>query len=181
MANRYEPEHSDPTSAAPSEVTELSSPPCPRGAAAATVNGHSATHLIHRAEQCAADLFARITPKGMLTPRQFAILVAIEDNEGISQTGLVELTGIDRSTLADIMRRMIEKGLVQRRRTNTDARTYAVRLTRRGSSTLRKMRPYAEEVDRQIVHALPEEYRDTFLTVLNRLINRLTPPEGSGK
>jgi MarR family transcriptional regulator, temperature-dependent positive regulator of motility len=181
LANRSVLEDSDPTSAAPSEVDALSSPPYPCGTAAATVSGHSATHLIHRAEQCAADLFARITPKGMLTPRQFAILVAIQDNEGISQTGLVEVTGIDRSTLADIMRRMIEKGLVQRRRTNADARTYAVRLTRRGSSTLRKMRPYAEEVDRQIVHALPEEYRDMFLTVLNRLVSRLTPPDGGSK
>jgi MarR family transcriptional regulator, temperature-dependent positive regulator of motility len=181
LPNRYDLADSDPTSAALSEVVESSSPPYPCGAAAAAVNSRSATHLIHRAEQCAADLFARITPKGMLTPRQFAILLAIENNEGISQTGLVEVTGIDRSTLADIMRRMIEKGLVQRRRTNADARTYAVRLTRRGSSTLRKMRPYAEEVDRQIVHALPEEYRDMFLTVLNRLISHLTPPDGGSK
>src|SRR5262245_32565599 len=36
----------------------------------------SATHLIHRAEQCAADIFARIAAKGQLTPRQYAILVA---------------------------------------------------------------------------------------------------------
>jgi len=110
----------------------------------------SATHLIHRAEQCAADIFARIAPQGLLTPRQYAILLAIEENEGISQTGLVEKTGIDRSTLADIVRRMIEKGLVQRQRTTEDARAYAVRLTRKGTSMLRKMRPYADEVDRQI-------------------------------
>ena len=35
----------------------------------------------------------------MLTPRQYAILIAIEENEGVSQTGLVAKTGIDRSTL----------------------------------------------------------------------------------
>jgi DNA-binding MarR family transcriptional regulator len=137
----------------------------------------SATHLIHRAEQCAADIFARIAPQGLLTPRQYAILLAIEENEGISQTGLVEKTGIDRSTLADIVRRMIEKCLVQRQRTTEDARAYAVRLTRKGSNMLRKMRPYAEEVDRQILQSLPEEYRNLFLTILNHMVQDLADPE----
>jgi DNA-binding MarR family transcriptional regulator len=136
-------------------------------------SGLSATHLIHRAEQCAADIFARTAPQGLLTPRQYAILVAIEENEGISQTGLVTRTGIDRSTLADIVRRMIEKGLVQRQRTTEDARTYAVRLTRRGMGMLRKMRPHAEEVDRQILAALPEEHRGLFVTLLHHLVGRL--------
>jgi len=133
----------------------------------------SATHLIHRAEQCAADIFARTAPQGLLTPRQYAILVAIEENEGISQTGLVERTGIDRSTLADIVRRMIEKGLVQRQRTTEDARTYAVRLTRKGSGMLRKMRPLAEEVDRQILQAVPPEHRNLFLSILSDMVARL--------
>lgn len=141
----------------------------------------SATHLLHRAEQCAADIFARIAPQGLLTPRQYAILAAIEENEGISQTGLVEKTGIDRSTLADIVRRMIDKGLVQRQRTTEDARAYAVRLTRKGANMLRKMRPYAEEVDRQILKTLPEEYRNLFLTILNGMVQDLADPEDSVK
>jgi DNA-binding MarR family transcriptional regulator len=141
----------------------------------------SATHLIHRAEQVAADIFARTAPQGMLTPRQYAILVAIEENEGVSQTGLVAKTGIDRSTLADIVRRMIEKGLVQRQRTTEDARTYAVRLTRKGSGMLRKMRPHAEEVDRQILQALPEEHRDLFVNLLNHLVGQLAEEDGQAK
>jgi DNA-binding MarR family transcriptional regulator len=137
----------------------------------------SATHLIHRAEQCAADIFARISPKGALTPRQYAVLLAVEEMPGVSQTGLVERTGIDRSTLADIMRRMIEKGLVQRERTTEDARTYAVWLTRKGTATLRKMRPVAEEVDAQILEAVPEEHRGIFLTILHHVVTRLAQPE----
>lgn len=137
----------------------------------------SPTHLLHRAEQCAADIFARIAPAGLLTPRQYAILEAIQANEGISQTGLVEKTGIDRSTLADIVRRMLEKGLVQRERTTEDARAYAVHLTRKGSDILRKMRPYAEEVDRQILQSIPEEYRKTFFMMLNGMVKGLAGPD----
>ncbi|MEJ2228342.1 MAG: MarR family winged helix-turn-helix transcriptional regulator, partial [Alphaproteobacteria bacterium] len=97
-------------------------------------------------------------------------------NEGISQTGLVEKTGIDRSTLADIVRRMLEKGLVQRERTSEDARAYAVHLTRKGSDMLRKMRPYAEEVDRQILQSVPEEYRDMFFAMLNGMVKEMAGP-----
>ncbi|MEQ1711924.1 MAG: MarR family transcriptional regulator, partial [Hyphomicrobium sp.] len=50
-----------------------------------------------------------------LTPRQYAVLITVAQNEGLSQTNLVDKTGIDRSTLADIVRRMLKKGLLQRR------------------------------------------------------------------
>jgi DNA-binding MarR family transcriptional regulator len=137
----------------------------------------SASHLLHRAEQSATDIFSRIAPAGMLTPRQYAILAAIEANQGLSQTGLVESTGIDRSTLADIVRRMLDKGLVQRERTADDARAYAVHLTRKGGNVLKKMRPYADEVDRQIVEAIPAEQRQLFLNLLNHLVQTLSAPK----
>jgi DNA-binding MarR family transcriptional regulator len=128
----------------------------------------SVTHLIHRAEQCAGDMFARIAPAGVVTPRQYAILDAIAENPGISQTG------IDRSTLADIVRRMLDKGLVQRERTAADARAYAVKLTRKGTSTLARMRPLAETVDRQMLEAIPKEQRELFLSVLAHMVASLS-------
>ncbi len=36
-----------------------------------------------------------------LTPRQLAVLMTVAGNEGPCQTGIVDATGIDRSTLAD--------------------------------------------------------------------------------
>ena len=137
----------------------------------------SASHLLHRAEQSATDIFSRIAPAGMLTPRQYAILAAIEANQGLSQTGLVENTGIDRSTLADIVRRMLDKGLVQRERTADDARAYAVRLTRKGTNMLKKMRPFADEVDRQIAEAIPADQRAMFLSLLNHMVQTLAAPK----
>jgi hypothetical protein len=60
----------------------------------------SALHLLHRAGQCAEVLFTNETGKADLTPRQYAILASVAQNPDISQTGLVEQTGVDRSTLA---------------------------------------------------------------------------------
>ena len=76
----------------------------------------SALHLLHRAGQCADELFATNVGTSDLTPRQFAVIKAVEASEEPSQTMLVEKTGIDRSTLADIVRRLVAKGLLQRKR-----------------------------------------------------------------
>ncbi|MGA9540058.1 MAG: helix-turn-helix domain-containing protein, partial [Methyloceanibacter sp.] len=62
---------------------------------------NSATHLLHRAGQRAADIFAEEAKKGGLTPRQYAVLTAVSLEEGLPQAELVARTGIDRSTLAD--------------------------------------------------------------------------------
>jgi len=133
----------------------------------------SVSHLIHRAEQCSTDLFGSIVSSGQLTPRQFAILDTIKDNPGISQTGLVILTGIDRSTLADIVRRLLERDMVQRERTEKDARAYSVKLTRKGAGTLKRMQPHAENVDKEILGALPKEHRALFVKLLSQMVQSL--------
>jgi len=133
----------------------------------------SAIHLLHRAGQCAADIFSDEVSTGGLTPRQFAVLVAVSRNEGQSQTDLVEQTGIDRSTLADIVRRMLKKGLLSRKRTRADARAYAVRLTAAGRDALSASEPAATSADARVLAALPAAKRDEFLASLATIVNAI--------
>ena len=134
----------------------------------------SPLHLLHRASQCAADVFAGELGEGDLTPRQYAVLLTVSVNEGLSQTHLVERTGIDRSTLADIVRRMLKKGLLQRRRTKEDARAYAVKLTDEGWRVLRGSEPTVKRVDERLLSALPPKQREQFLADLGTIIAELT-------
>lgn len=136
--------------------------------------GRSPIHLLHRAGQCAADIFQGEMCQGDLTPRQYAVLVTVSQNEGVSQTQLVEKTGVDRSTLADIVRRMLKKGLLQRRRTKDDARAYAVKLTEEGWRVLRAADPLARRVDDKILAALPGQQRERFLQDLSAIVEALT-------
>jgi DNA-binding MarR family transcriptional regulator len=92
----------------------------------------------------------------------------------VSQTGLVEQTGVDRSTLADIVRRLVEKGLVQRKRTRSDARMYAVRLTAKGKAALAAMRPAAAKVDARILSVLRSHQRDDFIDALGEIVRAMT-------
>ncbi len=135
----------------------------------------SPIHLLHRAGQCAGDIFQNKLGTSDLTPRQFAVLVTVAQNEGLSQTHLVEKTGIDRSTLADIVRRMLKKNLLQRRRTREDARAYAVKLTDEGWRTLRSVEPAAVEVDDVVLSALDsDDDREQFLNSLSTIVTALS-------
>lgn len=133
----------------------------------------SPIHLLHRAGQCAGVVFQAEMAGPNLTPRQFAVLYSVSQNEGVSQTYLVERTGIDRSTLADIIRRMLKKGLLHRRRTKDDARAYAVRLTDEGRRILKSAEPMVRKVDERILSALPASDRDKFLISLNKIVSAL--------
>jgi DNA-binding MarR family transcriptional regulator len=101
------------------------------------------------------------------------VLVAVSQNEGLSQTQLVDKTGVDRSTLADIVRRMLKKGLLQRRRTKDDARAYAVKLTEEGWRILKAADPLAKRVDDKILAALPGQQRERFLQDLALIVEAL--------
>ena len=133
----------------------------------------SPLHLLHRAGQCAADLFQTELGGDDLTPRQYAVLLTVAMNEGLNQTQLVERTGIDRSTLADVVRRMLKKGMLQRRRTRDDARAYAVKLTDEGARILKTHDPLARRVDERILSSLPAAQRDRFLNDLNSIVRVL--------
>lgn len=115
-----------------------------------------------------------------LTARQYAVLLTVAHNEGLSQTDLVLRTGVDRSTLADIVRRMLKKGLLQRRRTKDDARAYAVKLTEEGWRVLRAAEPMVKRADEKILSTLPQRQREQFLADLLTIVQTLGQSISSG-
>lgn len=140
----------------------------------------SPIHLLHRAYQSAGEVFQAEVKIGSLTPRQLAVLLAIAENEGLSQTGVVERTGIDRSTVAEMIRRMQRKGLLQRRRTREDARAYALKLTDEGKRVLRAAEPLSKTVDSRVLNALPSGHREQFINALRAIVAALQPMVGTG-
>jgi len=126
----------------------------------------SPSHLLHRALQHALDLYVEEAGADAPTQRQFAVLSAVSANEGLSQTDLVRATGIDRSTLADLVARMIGKGLLARERSPTDGRANTVRLTAAGRAALRDAEPKVAAADEKILALVPARARESFLSVL---------------
>lgn len=128
----------------------------------------SVSQLLHRAEQLAGDRFAQLV-EGNINLRQFAVLAGIAENPGLSQTDLVRATGIDRSTLADMVSRLQERGWVERTTSKLDARAHSVHLTGAGASILAAYTQHARAADAAILDLLPRTKRKSFLSTLMKL------------
>ena len=130
----------------------------------------SPSHLLHRAQQMAATQSAIALKEAGITLRQFSVLAAVAEEEGTSQSRLVEMTGIDRSTLADMVGRMDSSGLLKRVRSESDARAKSVTLTAAGRTALEKAAPSVHEADTLLLGRLPKNRRGSFLDILTSLV-----------
>ena len=124
------------------------------------------SHLLRRCNQYFGDLFAQESRDKDLTKQQYLVLTALDQNDGASQTALVEVTGIDRSTLAEMVRRMLTRGLLSRSRTQSDGRANEITITQTGRRTLRTARLAAERAERGLLDALPPAERSRFVKSL---------------
>lgn len=136
----------------------------------------SPSHLLHRALQQALDLYADELGAGAITQRQYAVLAACSDHEGATQADLVRLTGIDRSTLADMAQRMIAKRLLSRERSARDARANAVTLTEAGRAALEEARPKVAAADMRLLKLISgNARRQAFVGLLRDIVGAADP------
>lgn len=130
---------------------------------------NSASHLLHRAQQIAANRSAASLRSAGITLRQFSVLSTIAELEGVSQSHLVRATGIDRSTLADMAARMERAKLIKRTVSKSDARAKSLSLMAAGRKALAQAAPGVISADRMLMEALPTTRRDGFLRTLTIL------------
>lgn len=134
---------------------------------------HSPLHLLHRVCQCAGELFQSQMVDLDLTTTQYTVLVATAEKDGLSQQEIINFTGIDRSTVSQVVQLLIRKGLVKRRRTRTDARTYAVSLTEYGRDVLKTSEQIVGRVEEALVQALPATRAKAFIANLQAIVGAL--------
>jgi len=128
-----------------------------------------AGHLIRRCQQRAVDLFTDEVGQDGPNPRQFAVLISVFQNPGLSQTALVEASGIDRSTLTEVLRRMVDRGMISRSRTAADQRANALFLTDSGRTILGSAFDAARRVQERILEPLAKGDREAAIAILTAL------------
>ncbi len=132
----------------------------------------SPLHLLHRVQQYADDIFQREIGQNDTTPRQLAILTVVGSGEGLTQTDISDATGIDRSTVSELVARLTRRGLLARRKKVSDSRAYAVKLTAQGRDLLTRVEPQARAVEHKILTALGKQGPE-FLDQLQTLVAKL--------
>lgn len=137
----------------------------------ATQLQRSVIHLLRRVDQCAAQLYSTESADSDLTLRQLAILTAISRQEDLSQTDLVNITGIDRSTVAGIVSRLIGKGLLERKRSPVDGRAYCVRLSKRGAKAIAGADRLYTRVEKKLLASVPAAEATQFVSTLRAILS----------
>jgi len=135
--------------------------------------GQSPLHLFHRAVQVVTEIYQAEMSSFDLTARQYAVLFALAHSEGMSQSKLVDATGIDRSTMADIVRRMLKKGIIQRKRDKDDARAYEVRITDEGVRLFKAVTPIVRRIEDKLMASLNGKRADEFIANLGMIVGNV--------
>lgn len=126
-------------------------------------------HLLRRNHQRSFDIFTRLVGADV-TRQQIALLVALRRAPGVSQNDLVGLTGFDKSTLKEMIGRMVEKGWVVRERDPEDSRAWKISISRAGADLLEDRLPKVRATQTEILAPLPPELRPVFLRCLRIMI-----------
>jgi DNA-binding MarR family transcriptional regulator len=108
----------------------------------------------------------RISHLGM-TPDQFTVMRTLLENEGISQRRLTELMSSDPNTVASLLERMEQAGLVERQEHEKDRRAHWLLLKPRGKRKYEAAREIAVAMQAEVLSALPAKAREKFLEELD--------------
>lgn len=103
-----------------------------------------------------------------ITPDQFTALRILgeADVKGLSQRELTEFMSSDPNTVASLVERMESNGLIQRRPHEKDKRAHRIKLLAKGKRTYTAAREVAVQLQKEILSALPEDRRESFLQEL---------------
>ncbi|MFJ9083258.1 alpha/beta fold hydrolase [Streptomyces sp. NPDC102384] len=94
-----------------------------------------------------------------LTGPQFAVLQIIGENPGCDQRSIAALAALDTSTMADVARRLENRGLLSRAPSPADARRKLLNLTEEGRATVHDANLRARKLDEELLRPIPAEQR----------------------
>jgi MarR family transcriptional regulator, temperature-dependent positive regulator of motility len=126
-------------------------------------------HLLRRAQQLHVAIWLRDV-SAETTSVQFAALTVLDQRPRASQRDLGRVLDLDRSTIADLVMRMIRRGLIERERDADDRRRNALQLTRAGGDELARLRPRVEAIEPILTGGLTPSERVELRRLLYRML-----------
>jgi MarR family transcriptional regulator, temperature-dependent positive regulator of motility len=126
---------------------------------------------------------AEIMESEGITPREYAVIAAIDDLPGLDQRTLATRLAIDPVTAGQMLDRLEGMRLVNRRVHPADRRARVLRLTSRGSNLRRRLIPAAQAAHERIMAPLSAAERKMFINLLVRLVegNEAYARPGNGR
>lgn len=126
-------------------------------------------HLLRRAHQRHTAIFQSTIGDDQLTPLQFAAMMKLADVGETSQNQLGRLTAMDAATMQGVIKRLIARGLIERRPDPDDRRRLLLTLTGAGEALVAEATGRGHLITDQTLEPLTAGERQTFLKLLRRL------------
>ena len=131
-------------------------------------------YLLSQLGTLAAGRFGELLAPLELTPPEAGVLRLLAREGGISQRALAQRLGTAPSRVVTLVDGLEGKGLVTRRRSESDRRNHELHLTDAGTATLRRLRGVAERHEDDVLTGLTRAERDA----LRRLLGKLADSHG---
>ncbi|MES1924338.1 MarR family transcriptional regulator [Salinisphaera sp. T31B1] len=126
--------------------------------------------LIRRLHQIHSALFTKETEGFNITPVQYSVLTALAEHGEMDQMTLAHEIGLERTSVGDVLRRLEQRELVERRASSEDGRVRLTRVTRKGRNHVRRMTDAVQRAHERTIEALAGPDRDLFIWYLGRLV-----------
>jgi DNA-binding MarR family transcriptional regulator len=128
---------------------------------------------LRMAQEAAFQAFSHLSQEIGESPGRFATLTLIARNPGISQTELSLANGRDKSSLTPVVEDLVKRGLVERKRMDSDRRTYRLNLTPSGKKILTMLTRCARRHERNLDRLIGERDRKRFIQILKKIAAEL--------
>ena len=122
-------------------------------------------HLIRVAQQVHTRLWSEHVGADLTAP-QFAVLLVLALEPGADQRTVGERASLDKATMAEMVSRLVRRGLVQRRRDPSDGRRNLLSLSPAGQDLLHRSAAGVAEVQRLLLAPLEEEEHEAALALI---------------
>lgn len=126
--------------------------------------------LIRRLNQIHIALFFECCKDFAITPVQYGLLTTLSEQPNLDQTSLCAEVGVDRTTMADVLRRLEERGLVKREPSATDGRVKIANITAEGRETMKEMYASMREAQVRFLSPLGPREQATFIAMMMKLV-----------
>ncbi len=127
-------------------------------------------HLIRRLHQIHVALFLEECGKHNLTPVQFGVLTVLADKKIRDQVTIATMIGVDRNTAADVIRRLKDRGLLERPENQVDKRSKLAKITSAGQLLVETVKPGMIEAQTRLINPLSKEEYEQFMLLTQKLI-----------
>jgi DNA-binding MarR family transcriptional regulator len=104
-----------------------------------------------------------------LRPLHYTFLLIVSENPGISQSGVCDTLGIQKANCVPAMSDLERRGLVSRKKSASDARSYELYLSAKGRRLLQRAGEVQSLHESRLVERIGIEGRDQLLRLLGRL------------